>query len=350
MNGQITDLYPFHCGCVPFMKYRCALCLGNVFDTEWNERHYEGSGGCSAHGAPPHRGYYLPTKTGLHVVGVLHQSVEISAMWSNDKYTDQPELNFKQLCELEEKRKRNRWLEEEAQRRRELEAMLCEDYVVFEKVEVRATLTGITSLWVRMGPAAPLLLRTNEGPYVFPSFPPFIYLQIPPSLLSADAGRHVFLVVQLDPMGAENVSCIRAFADIAPALEWLRAPSMRDRNVQKFLAALALWGPDFYRRPGEHLLSFSKLPITAELKREVQVRRAESPRWMMLYRNSIVKEWRYKDARGRASLGPRTIFACGESFKFWEAMDLIEGRFPRKQQGWHWGPCRFKPGPVGKGP
>ena len=264
---NLIDIYTSHCGCLGWkIQARCALCLGKLGHCD-NFRHYENTGGCSAQEAPPRAGFCLDSKTGLHAVALLHRAGEISAMWSNDKHVGQPELTFQQLCAQEQEWRQRRLRAEEAERTRELEAMLCEDYVLFEKV---------------------------------------------------------FMVVQLDPVGGCNsVLNLRAFDDLAMALEWLRAPSMQDDAIRMFGKDLAFWwrsSPSFMEGPG-FLLQFSKLPSTAELRRELQARRAESPRAMMLYRRltGTAGRWSYLDAQGRASLGPRTILAVGEWFTFWEA-------------------------------
>ena len=138
----------------------------------------------------------------------------------------------------------------------------------------------------------------------------------------------VFMVVQLDPVGGGSTDPLhlRAFDELAMALAWLRAPSMQDDGIRRYLKELAASGPfgapfslgdlPGFKRGTSHLL-----PITAELSRELQARRAESPRAMMLYRGPhwIPCLWRYLDAQRRASLGPRTFEHWGQSTTCWEA-------------------------------
>jgi len=264
---QFTDINPYHCGCLgENNEARCALCFDTLSASAWNNYHYEKIGGCCGKEAPPHTGYYLYSRTGLHPVVLLHRAAEISAMSSNDKYAEQPELTLQQLYRQEEEWRQSRWLTQEKERTRELDAMLCEDYVVFEKI---------------------------------------------------------FMVVQLDPVGGHNqVTKLRAFDDLAMALEWLRAPCMKDDAIRRFLKDLAYW-ENSPERPDRTVLEFKKLPVTGDLMRELWARREESPQWMMLYRKLCTAPWSYFDAQLRLSLGPRTLFTCGETFTAWESQ-----RFP----------------------
>jgi len=269
------------------LRARCALCLESLRPGLWNDRHQENSGGCSGHEAPPRAGVYLESKTGLHVVALLHRSAEISAMWSNDKYVEQPELTFKQLLAQEQEWRQCRWRRQEAERTRELEAMMCEDYVVFEKV---------------------------------------------------------FMVVQLDPLGRNSMwPQQRAFDDLAAALEWLRAPSMQDDAIRRYMQALASWGTSVSGEPEDGCAqppllesTWTQLPITAELRTELLARQTESPRHMMLYRSPYWNPclWSYLDAQERAiHITPSPTYRLrGELVINWEAQPFPWVEMPRMLQ------------------
>jgi hypothetical protein len=239
-----------YCGCLGRrITLNCALCFDVFIFKGKNCRHYEGTGTCSTKKAPERNGYYCESKTGLHLVCLLHRAAEISAMWSNDKYVDQPELTLEQLCQVEEQKAREKLLSQERERKRECQAMLCEDYVMFEKV---------------------------------------------------------FLKVQLDPMGYLNpFQNERAFSDLAAGLTWLRAPSMRDDGILRLVVQT-------------DSMSW-KLPITSELKNELSARRAESPRWMWLYKGDADgARWKYSDARERATWGPSMFWSDLRDLHGWQ--------------------------------
>ena len=105
-----------------------------------NTKHYAGTGTCSAKPAPERNGYYFESKTGLHLVCLLHRAAEIVAMWSNDKYVDQPEMTFNELCRIEEQLRRERLLSQQQEQYRESRAMLGEDWVMIEKIFLKVQL------------------------------------------------------------------------------------------------------------------------------------------------------------------------------------------------------------------
>ena len=120
------DWSSYYCGCLGRrITLNCALCLENdIIYNRKNCRHYEGTGTCSTKKAPERNGYYFESKTGLHLVCLLHRAAEISAMWSNDKYVDQPELTFEQLCQVERQKACAKLLSQKRERDRECQAML----------------------------------------------------------------------------------------------------------------------------------------------------------------------------------------------------------------------------------
>ena len=182
-------------------------------------------------------------------------------MWSNDKYVDQPELTFKELCRIEEQLREGRLLAQRQEEHRESRAMLCEDWVMIEKI---------------------------------------------------------FLKVQLDPLGGFGDRLINsvAFGDLAAGLTWLRAPSMSDEGILRLVNL-----PTPSESAGSSLAALPihwKLPKTSDLQKELWLRRAEDPRCLWLYVHTQRPGWwRYVSKRERIDWGPAKIWIKRRDGESW---------------------------------
>ena len=167
------------------------------------------------------------------------------------------ELTFKHLCDLEEKARRSKEIDQEVEMQRESVAMFREDWLLFEKL--------------------------------------FISTQLSPHGWQLDALR------RWEPFG-----------DLSTALEWLRTPTMEDAGI---CGGHLPCGPWLHRCE-----VLSKLPGTAALRQELDSRRVSQPMCMMLYLGSgwVPQRWEYLKAAEILRLGQRTYSMGEEHFVFWK--------------------------------
>jgi len=287
--NKMSDCYPYICGCLwrslpadcaQPLEPRCALCFDSLelelMNDDRNEKHYEHTGSCSTHKAPPALGYYLEAKTGFHVVLLLHKSAEISAMTSNDKFVDMsgPWEADRQL------------LSQQANMQRERDAMFAEDLVLFEKL----------FLCVQMDPVGG---RRRDLPWKED------YRWGNPCLFMG-------MECQWQPWDDWI-----PFETLDAALAWLRAPTVHDHHIRKI-----------YGGGRSRLLEL--LPGTGVLMKERQARKVAHPSYMPLTRCSGAevheidkrKTWGYQSAAEMRGLGPQTLTLSGEHLVFWRQLSF----------------------------
>jgi len=206
------------------------------------------------------------SKQGVRVIWTLPECEEIKAMRSNDKVVD---MSGPWAAERQR-------LSRQADRQRESLAMLSEDLVLFEKL----------FLCVQLDPVSG---NREEMPWSESRF-----------------GKWPCLNGEWVP-----------FADLEAALTWLRAPSVTDPQIAKIYGGLQSFQHWQFLSP-----ILSLLPGNTLLMRELDSRRTECPRWMVLWLSlaSQSQRWGYMDAQAIRQFKPKAgrMFMLGEWFEFWK--------------------------------